>query len=260
MIPIVDKPAIQYVVEEAVESGLHDILIVTGRGKRAIEDHFDTNEELENHLARNGRMDALESLKELMNRAHIHYVRQPVPRGLGDAVAHAESFVSGEPFAVLLADDLTMDPPCIRILLEAHRRLGGSVVALQNVPRAEIGRYGMAVGEEVEPGVYRLTDLIEKPAADKAQSTLATIGRYVLAPSIFKHLRANMPGKGGEVQLTDAIRLQLAKEDVHGLLFTGRRYDVGDKPGWLRATFDLAMEREEFRGVLRNLTSSLKTG
>jgi len=259
MIPIVDKPAIQYVVEEAVESGLHDILIVTGRGKRAIEDHFDTNVELENHLARNGRMDALESLKELTNRAHIHYVRQAVPRGLGDAVAHAESFVSGEPFAVLLADDLTMDPPCIRVLIEAHRRLGGSVVALQNVPRAEIGRYGMAVGEEVEPGVLRLTDLIEKPTPGEVRSTLATIGRYVFAPSLFEHLRETPPGRGGEVQLTDAIRRQLAEEDVHGVLYAGHRYDVGDKASWLRATIELAMEREEFRDTLLAVASKMKS-
>ncbi len=258
MIPVVDKPAIQYVVEEAVQSGLVNILIVTGRGKRAISDHFDMSENLENHSARNGHAEALRDLMEIAAKAHIHYIRQAEPRGLGDAVAHAESFVDGQAFAVLLGDDLTMDPPCIGVLKKVHERLGGSVVALQNVPKAEIGRYGMAVGEETEPGIYRLMDLVEKPTPAEARSTLATIGRYIFGPSLFDHLRATLPGKGGEVQLTDAIRAQLAEEDVYGVLYAGRRYDVGDKARWLQATFELAMQREEFSDVLRDAASKLR--
>lgn len=258
MIPVVDKPAIQYVVEEAVDSGIRDILIVTGRGKRAIEDHFDANVELESHLAKGGRTDALDSLTELMAKARIHYVRQPIPRGLGDAIAHAESFVHGEPFAVLLGDDLTMDPPCMGVLLEAHRRLGGTVIALQEVSKEEITRYGMAVGEEVEPGVLRLTDLVEKPTPKEVRSNLATIGRYVFAPSLFDRLRTTKPGKGGEVQLTDAIRAQLDSQAVYGVVYRGRRYDVGDKAGWLLATIELAMQREEFRDAIRKAFSHHK--
>jgi UTP--glucose-1-phosphate uridylyltransferase len=257
MIPVVDKPAIQYVVEEAVASGLREILIVTGRGKRAIEDHFDHNVELENHLARTGKTEALDELKKLMRRVRIHYVRQPVPRGLGDAIAYSESFVGRDPFAVLLGDDLTMDPPCTRVLLDVQRRLKGSVIALQSVSREEIVRYGMAVGEMIEPGIVRLTDIVEKPVAKEVRSDLATIGRYIFTPSIFDHLRKTKPGKGAEVQLTDAIRAQLHSEDVYGVLYEGRRYDVGDKIGWLQATFELAMQREEFRAGLRVLAEGL---
>jgi UTP--glucose-1-phosphate uridylyltransferase len=259
MIPVVDKPAIQYVVEEAVESGLRDILIVTGRGKRAIEDHFDANVELENHLASTDQAEALEGLKQLMEKAHIHYVRQPMPKGLGDAIAHAESFVAGEPFAVLLGDDLTMNPTCLPGLLDVHRRLKATVIALQEVPPTDIVRYGMAVGDVIEPGILRLVDLVEKPTLKEARSNLATIGRYVFNPSLFEHLRTTKPGMGGEIQLTDAIRAQLASEDVYGVLYRGHRYDVGDKAGWLRATFELAMARPEFRDLMRDLTSKAPT-
>lgn len=250
MIPIVDKPAIQFVVEEAVASGMHEILIVTGRGKRAIEDHFDANAELDDHLAKSDRPAALKDLKTLMSAARIMYVRQPTPRGLGDAVHRAADFVADEPFGVLLGDDITVDPPCAGMLRAAHERLGGSVIALQEVPRERIGRYGMAVGKEVEPGVVRLQDLIEKPSPAQVRSTLATIGRYILTPEIFPRLRETEAGKGGEVQLTDGIRGLLEKEDVYGVLYRGRRYDVGDKLGWLTANLELAMEREELRGDL----------
>jgi len=258
MLPVVDKPAIQYVVEEAVGCGLRDILIVTGRGKRAIEDHFDKNIELENHLARSDRLGSLEELKQLMERARIMYVRQPSPRGLGDAVAQAESYVADENFAVLLGDDITMNPPCAEVLIHAHKRLGGSILALQEVPRNEVGRYGMVVGKEIDDGVIQIEDIVEKPSPKQVRSNLATIGRYVLTPGIFTILRKTPLGVGGELQLTDGIRGLLAGEDVYGVRYRGRRYDVGDKIGWLCANLELALEREDLRkelkAFMRNLT------
>lgn len=256
MIPILDKPAIQYVVEEAAGSGVREILIVTGRAKRAIEDHFDANVELENHLAKAGKLEALEHLKALMDKVRIMYVRQPVPRGLGDAVLHAESFVHGEPFAVLLGDDITMDPPCLQGLMDLHRKHGGSVLAVQEVPREEIHRYGMVVGKEVEPGLIRVTDVVEKPDPSEARSNLATIGRYILSPDIFEALRKTVPGKAGELQLTDGIRTLLAKEDVYAARYRGVRFDVGDLAGWFRATVAMGLKREDLRGRVADLLSS----
>ena len=255
MIPILEKPAIQYVVEEAADSGIREILIVTGRGKRAIEDHFDANVELENHLAATGKAAALEALKALLARARILYVRQSVPRGLGDAVLHAESFVHAEPFAVLLGDDLTMDPPCLRGLAEVHRRLGGSVVAVQEVPREEMGRYGMVVGEEVEPGIVRVTDLVEKPTPREIKSNLATIGRYILNPSVFDALRMTKPGRNGEIQLTDALRALRANEDLFAVIYRGTRFDVGELAGWFRATVALGLRRPDLRKDVTDLLS-----
>jgi UTP--glucose-1-phosphate uridylyltransferase len=260
MIPIVDKPAIQFVVEEAVASDMREILIVTGRGKRAIEDHFDANVELDNHLAKSGGHSALEDLKALMSAAKIMYVRQPIPRGLGDAVLRAAEFAADESFGVLLGDDITVNPPCANVLRTAHDRLGGSVIALQEVPRERIGSYGMAVGKEVEPGIIRLKDLVEKPAPSQVRSTLATIGRYVLTPGIFPRLRETKAGTGGEVQLTDGIRALMEKEDVYGVLYRGRRYDVGDKLGWLAANLELGMEREDLRPGLKQFIDTMRSG
>ncbi len=255
MIPVLDKPAIQYVVEEAAGSGVRDILIVTGRGKRAIEDHFDANVELENHLAKAGKLEALENLKALMDKVRIMYVRQPVPKGLGDAVLHAESFVQGETFAVLLGDDLTVDPPCLQGLRDVHRKFGGSVLAVQEVPRQEIGRYGMVVGKEVEPGIVRVSDLVEKPSPSQRRSNLATIGRYILSSDVFSALRKNAPGKAGELQLTDGIRTLLAKEDVYAARYSGVRFDVGDLVGWFRATVALGLKRDDLRDGVEDLLS-----
>ena len=258
MIPIVDKPAIQYVVEEAVASGMNEILIVTGRGKRAIEDHFDANVELDNHLARSGTTGALRDLKALMTAARIMYVRQPTPQGLGDAVLRASDFVADDPFGVLLGDDITVDPPCAGVLRAAYERHGASVIALQEVPRERIGRYGMAVGKEVERGVIRLEGLIEKPSPNQVRSTLATIGRYILTPRIFACLRETKVGKGGELQLTDGIQGLLGKEDVYGVLYRGRRYDVGDKLGWLETNLEFAMKREDLRAGLLDAVKRIR--
>lgn len=257
MLPIVDKPAIKYVVEEAVESGLCDILVITGRGKRSIERHFDANPELDRHLERLGRSDALDELEGLMRKARILFARQPVPRGLGDAVLTAESYVGDEPFAVLLGDDITLEPPCARVLVDAHRRIGRTVVALQRVSREEIGRYGMIVGKELDQGLIAVEDLTEKPASGEIRSDLATIGRYILTPAIFACLRETGAGKGGEVQLTDAIKKLLTREEVYGVLYEGRRFDVGNKPGWLAANLELALRRTDLRDELRSVIQQL---
>ena len=250
MIPIVDKPAIQYVVEEAVASDLRDILIITGRGKRSIEDHFDTNAELEDHLARTGRSKALDELRRLTQQTRIMYVRQSNPRGLGDAVLCGEPFVNDEPFAVLLGDDLTLNPPCMQVLTAAFRRLGGSVLALQEVPSDQISRYGMVVGKKLEPGIIRVEEIIEKPTPEEIRSNLATIGRYILTPGIFPSLLRTAVGRSGELQLTDGVRNLLKSEDVHGVLYSGTRYDVGDKIGWLCANVELALQRPDLRDDL----------
>jgi UTP--glucose-1-phosphate uridylyltransferase len=195
-----------------------------------------------------------------MAAVRIMYVRQPIPRGLGDAVLRAADFVGGESFAVLLGDDITVDPACAGVLRKAHERLGGSLVALQEVPADRIGRYGMAIGKEVEPGVIRIEDLVEKPSPAQVRSRLATIGRYILTPEVFPRLRETEAGKGGEIQLTDAIRALRAKEDVYGVLYRGRRYDVGDKLGWLIANVELALEREDLRPGLRAFVDTIRKG
>lgn len=219
MIPVLDKPALQYVVEEAAASGIRDILIVTARTKRAVEDHFDVNGSREDSLPPEGQSPAMRDLHELMRKVRIHYTRQRGPHGLGDAIACAEGFVGREPFAVLLGDDLTMNPPCTQVVLDAYRHVGGVVVGLQEVPHDDIGRYGMAVGKEIEPGIMRLTDFVEKPSPEEVRSNLAAIGRYVLSAEIFDMLRSTKPGKNGEIQLTDAIRSLVPSGNVHGVVY-----------------------------------------
>jgi UTP--glucose-1-phosphate uridylyltransferase len=250
MLPVVDKPAIQYVVEEAVASGVDDILIVTGRGKRAIEDHFDRAFELEHHLREKGRpelLGALEAVTGLADRGHIHYIRQPAPRGLGDAVLCARRHVGDEPFAVLLGDDIIDAPtPCTRQLLEVFAREKCSVVAVERVPREKAGSYGVVAVSSSRGKLHEASGLVEKPAPGKAPSDLAIMGRYVLTPAVFECLEATQPGKHGEVQLTDALQSLLGRERIVALEFEGRRYDIGDKLDWLKATVELALKRQEF--------------
>ena len=258
MLPIVDKPAIQYVVEEAVASGLRELLIVTARGKRAIEDHFDRNIELERAVTDRALLSQVESLDRILAEASIFYVRQKEHRGLGHAVLVSERYVGEETFSVLLGDDLTFDTvPCQESLIRVQQRTGNSVLAVQEVSKDAIGRYGMVVADEERDGVFRVKKLIEKPKAHEASSNLATIGRYVLTPSIFKELRATTCDARGEIQLTDAIAGLLGKEDVYAMLFRGQRYDVGDKVGWLRANIELALKRpdmwEDVQALLRAL-------
>ncbi|MFB6892607.1 UTP--glucose-1-phosphate uridylyltransferase GalU [Kitasatospora sp. NPDC056327] len=268
MLPVVDKPAIQYVVEEAASAGLSDILMVTGRNKRALEDHFDRAYELEELLARKGDQDRLRRVRESVELANMHYVRQGDPKGLGHAVSVAEQHVAGQPFAVLLGDDL-IDPrdPLLSRMIEVQQELGGSVVALMEVDPSQIHLYGCAA---VKPNgfgddVFQVTDLVEKPETADAPSNYAVIGRYVLDPSVFDVLRETPPGRGGEIQLTDALReLTTRPADtggtVHGVLFKGRRYDTGDRADYLRAIVRLASEREdlgpEFRSWLREFVAS----
>ncbi|MEU9254968.1 UTP--glucose-1-phosphate uridylyltransferase GalU [Streptomyces sp. NPDC048270] len=248
MLPVVDKPAIQYVVEEAVAAGMSDILMVTGRNKRPLEDHFDRNYELEEALQRRGDQDRLDSVCASTELADIHYVRQRDPKGLGHAVLCAAPHVGREPFAVLLADDL-IDPrdPLLSRMAEVRAQYGGSVVALMEVDPDAIHQYGCAAvqGPPDAAGV-RITDLVEKPEPGTAPSNLAIIGRYLLDPEIFEVLRGTSPGRGGEIQLTDALRaLVQAGRPVHGVVFSGRRYDTGDRAEYLRATVRLACERED---------------
>ncbi|PZT72346.1 MULTISPECIES: UTP--glucose-1-phosphate uridylyltransferase GalU [unclassified Streptomyces] len=261
MLPVVDKPAIQYVVEEAVAAGLHDVLMVTGRNKRPLEDHFDRNYELESALTRKGDADRLRKVRESTDLATMHYVRQGDPKGLGHAVLCAEPHVGDEPFAVLLGDDL-IDPrdPLLTRMTEIQEREGGSVIALMEVPSAMIQQYGCAAVEPTpDADVVRITGLVEKPEPADAPSNLAVIGRYVLDPAVFGILRRTEPGRGNEIQLTDALQL-LAEDEkaggpVHGVVFKGRRYDTGDRGDYLRAIVRLACEREdlgpEFRSWLR---------
>jgi UTP--glucose-1-phosphate uridylyltransferase len=251
MLPIVDKPAIQYVVEEAVEAGLTDVLMITGRGKRPLEDHFDRAYELEEALREKGDTERLTAVQLSSELADMHYVRQGNPRGLGHAVLCAADHVGNSPFAVLLGDDLIdARDPLLSQMIDVQSRLGGSVVALIEVDPAQINLYGCAAVEPTgEDGVVRVTDLVEKPDPSEAPSNYAIIGRYVLAPEIFDVLRKTPPGRGGEIQLTDAL-LELAGREqdggpVHGVLFRGRRYDTGDKADYLRAIVRLACDRED---------------
>lgn len=249
MIPVVDRPAIQYVVEEAARAGLTDVLMVTGRNKSALQDHFDRAYELEETLRGNpGKADLLAAVQEASAIATMHYVRQQDPRGLGHAVRCAAEHVGAEPFAVLLGDDLidARDPVLPR-MVEVQQRTGGCVLCLMEVPPAEIGRYGVAaVRPTDEPDLYDVHGMVEKPEPGDAPSNLALIGRYVLAPEIFGFIDRTPPGRGGEIQLTDAVAaFREAGGPVHGVVFRGRRYDTGEVGGYLRAIVEMAAQRED---------------
>jgi UTP--glucose-1-phosphate uridylyltransferase len=263
MLPILDKPAIQYVVEEAVRAGIHDVLIVTGRGKRTIEDHFDRSFELEYYLHQSGKLDLLEELRSVGEGAAIHYIRQRDPLGLGNAVAVAEPHVGGAPFAVLLGDDLMAESnPVLQQMLRVHERYGRSVIAVQEVPRNEISLYGSIQPEFVEDNLARIVSIVEKPNPADAPSNLAAIGRYVLTPEIFDSLRQIEPGVGGEVQLTDALNRLAQEQAVYAFVFEGGRYDIGNKLDYLKATVDLAADRDdvgkEFREFLADFVQRRK--
>ena len=258
MLPIVDKPAIQYVVEEAVRAGLTEILIVTGRGKRSIEDHFDRSLELEHFLEEKGKFDDLKQVREISEMAEIHYIRQKDPLGLGHAVSVAEAFVGGEPFAVLLGDDIMADHhPLLSEMLDVHERYGRSVLAVTEVSREEVSLYGIVEGEFLEERLARVRSVIEKPEPDEAPSNLAAIGRYILTPEIFNCLRGIPPGRGGEIQLTDAITLLARQQAVYAWVFEGGRFDVGKKLDYLKATIELAIDREDLGEDLRAYLADL---
>lgn len=252
MLPVVDKPTIQYVIEEAVASGIEDILIVTGRGKRAIEDHFDRSIELESHLEKSNKHSHLEELIELAELAQIHYIRQKEPKGLGHAVLCARNHVGKQSFAVLLGDVITLsDPPCIKILWDIHEKYKASVIAVEEVPREKVSLYGIVDYEPVSDNLYKVKDIVEKPSLEEAPSQIATLGRYVLTPTIFKILEKTPPGLNNEIQLTDALRALIKEEPLYAYHFKGARYDIGNKLSWLIANIEIALEREDLKEGLK---------
>lgn len=247
MLPIVDKPAIQYIIEEAIQSGIEEILIITGRNKRAIEDHFDRNIELEMTLKAQGKYDLLGLVEELSN-VTIHYVRQKEAKGLGHAVLCAKQFVGNEPFAVLLGDDIIDSPvPCLRQLMDVYSDYPGTILGVQEVPKHKVSSYGVVKPSPVIENLWQAQDLIEKPAVEEAPSRLAVLGRYIIEPEIFQLLENTEPGRGGEIQLTDGLRKLARLKPVYAFHFDGRRYDVGDKQGYLEATVEFALKRPDLR-------------
>jgi UTP--glucose-1-phosphate uridylyltransferase len=262
MLPVVDKPAIQYVVEQAVAAGIQDILIITGRGKRTIEDHFDRSFELEQRLEAAKKYEDLKMVRDISEMARIHYIRQKDPKGLGAAVAMAEDHVGGEPFAVLLGDDIITTGNVLGEMIGVYDRYGRSVISAREVPRSDIHLYGAIRPEFVEENLARVLEIVEKPKAEDAPSNLAAIGRYVLTPEIFGALRETPPDKGGEVQLTDALNLLAQQQTVYAYIFEGVRYDIGKKIDYLRATVEMAIDRDdlgpEFRGFLADLVQRKK--
>ena len=259
MLPIVDKPTIQYIVEEAKASGIEDILIISGHGKRAIEDHFDSAPALEMELAKKGKDDLLAMVKETAD-INIHYIRQRYMRGLGDAILCARSFMGDEPFAVLLGDDVVYNPekPALAQLIDIYEATGGSVLGCQNVPEDKVSSYGIVAGTQTDNSrLMRVSDMVEKPAVEEAPSRMAVLGRYIIKPQIFDILESTQPGKGGEVQLTDALKVLARQDAVYAYDFEGKRYDVGDKLGFLKATVEYALRREDlgepFKAYLKEL-------
>ena len=247
MLPIVDKPAIQYIIEEAIQSGIEEILIITGRNKRAIEDHFDRAVELEMTLKAQGKYDLLGLVEEL-SEVTIHYVRQKEARGLGHAVLCAKQFVGNEPFAVLLGDDIIdASVPCLKQMINVYEDCLGSVLGVQQVPKEKVSSYGIVQPRFVRENIWQAMDLIEKPSVEEAPSQLAVLGRYIIEPEIFELLEQTEPGRGGEIQLTDALRKLAVQKEVYAYNFEGRRYDVGDKQGYLEATVEFALKRPDLR-------------
>lgn len=248
MLPIVDKPTIQYIIEEAVASGIEEILIITGRNKRAIEDHFDKSVELENELESHNKQELLDMVKDISNMVDIYYIRQKEPKGLGHAISCAKTFVGNEPFAVMLGDDVVDSKvPCLKQLIDCYNEYKTSIIGVQEVPDEEVYKYGIVKGMYIEDRVYKVKDLIEKPKVEEAPSNVAILGRYIITPQIFDILANTKPGKGGEIQLTDALKNLITMEAMYAYNFEGRRYDVGDKLGFLQATVEFALKREDLR-------------
>lgn len=253
MLPIVDKPTIQYIIEEAVHSGIEDIIIVTGRNKRAIEDHFDKSVELEMLLERTGKHDMLKIVESISNLVDIHYVRQKEPLGLGHAVLCAKKFIGNEPFAVLLGDDIIdSDVPALKQMIDQYNRVQSSVLGVKDVPRSEVNKYGIVDYDKQDGELFAVKGLVEKPPVEKAPSTQAIIGRYILTPAIFDMLEEVQPDAKGEIQLTDAIDRLLSKESIYSYIVKGKRYDVGDKFGFLQASIDFALKRPDLKDKLEH--------
>ncbi|MFW5985996.1 MAG: UTP--glucose-1-phosphate uridylyltransferase GalU [Halanaerobiales bacterium] len=262
MLPIVDKPTIQYIIEEAVEAGIEEILIITGKGKRAIENHFDKSLKLEMALEEKGKAELLELVREISGLVNIHYVRQKKAAGLGDAIYCAHTFVGDEPFAVLLGDDVMVaEQPVIGQMIDVFNKKKEPVVGIQEVPGQDVSKYGVIKYESVKNRVYEIEDLIEKPAVDQAPSNLAILGRYIITPDIFPILAHTEPGRNNEIQLTDGLEELAEKRKVWGYRFAGKRYDVGNKFGYLRATVEFALNREDlsaqFSKYLKELNETI---
>lgn len=257
MLPIVDKPTIQYIVEEAVESGIEDIIIVTGKGKRAIEDHFDNSFELEQNLLEKQKFDLLTEVQK-SSKVEIHYIRQKEPNGLGHAIWCARKFIGDEPFAVLLGDDIVRaDTPCLKQMMDQYESSFASIIGVKHVSDEEVSRYGIVDGNEIEKRLYSINHLVEKPKKEEAPSNLAIMGRYILTPRIFDILNNQKPGAGGEIQLTDAIAELNRIESVYAYAFEGKRFDVGEKLGFIQTTIDFALQREDLRYELLKYLSSI---
>ncbi|KGM96440.1 UTP--glucose-1-phosphate uridylyltransferase [Clostridium novyi A str. 4552] len=259
MLPIVDKPTIQYIIEEAVQSGIEEILIITGRNKRAIEDHFDKSVELENMLEEKGKDNLLNMVRDISNMIDIYYIRQKEPKGLGHAINCAKTFVGNEPFAVMLGDDVVDSKvPCLKQLIDCFNEYKTTILGVQEVDKNSVDKYGIVEGIHIEDKVYKVKDLVEKPSIDEAPSSVAILGRYIITPPIFDILSKTKPGKSGEIQLTDALRTLIKKEAMYAYKFEGRRYDVGDKLGFLEATVEFALKREELKNEFMKYLTSIK--
>jgi len=258
MMNIVDKPSIQYIVEEAVDSGIEDILIILGRNKNSIEDHFDKSYELEDNLKNKGKEKLLKEIEKISELANIHYIRQKEPLGLGHAIYCAKSFVGNEPFAVMLGDDIVRsNKPCIKQLIEKYEEYGSTIIGVQEVEKKDVNKYGIVKGSKLTGKVYKVEDLVEKPNLEEAPSNIAILGRYVISSEIFEILKETEPGAGDEIQLTDGLKKLSKKENVYSYIFDGKRYDVGNKLGFLEATVEFALEDKNlgssFRSYLKNL-------
>ena len=250
MLPVYDKPTIQYVIEESVNSGVDDILIVTGKGKRSIEDHFDRSFELEHHLKTKGKEDFLKEIEYISDLADIHFIRQKKQKGLGDAIYCAKKHVGDDPFVVMLGDTITKDTvPCTKQLIDIYEKYGKSVIALEEVPDEKVERYGIIGGEEIEPNIYKIDKLVEKPPLRVAPSNLAIMGRYVLTPDIFDCIENVEPGYGGEIQLTDALS---KLDEIYGQVFKGQSYDIGNRIDWLKTSLKFALEDEKAKEDILN--------
>ncbi len=246
MIPIVDRPTIQYIIEEAAQAGITDLLIITSRTKKAIEDHFDKSYELETELEKSGKTALLEEMKQIRSMMNIQYVRQAEPKGLGHAIYCAKSFVGNEPFAVLLGDDVVYSQkPCLLQMIEKFEEYQASILGVQSVAQSEVSKYGIVSGEQVSDRMWRVHDMVEKPKQEEAPTNVAVLGRYIIMPEIFEHLEKTKPGAGGEIQLTDALKTLAKEQEMYAYDFVGRRYDVGNKMGFLEATVEYALRRED---------------
>ncbi len=261
MLPIVDKPTLQYIVEEAIDSGIEEILVITGRNKKSIEDHFDKSVELELELEKSGKQEMLDMVRHISDMVNIQYIRQKEPRGLGHAVLCAKSFIGNEPFAVILGDDIVdSEKPCLKQLIDIYNEYNTTILGVQQVKREDVNKYGIVNGKQIDEKLHLIKDLVEKPDIENAPSNIAILGRYILKPEIFDVLEKQKPGKNNEIQLTDALKTLSETQAMYAYEFDGKRYDVGEKFGFLQATVEFALKNkeleEQFLNYLKNLVNN----